>query len=101
MRKRKLPDDDWICHNFPPALAVEPAATPPNQMNMTMLLFGGATTAPELPNSHPEISGLRLTNSNPEAGELAVRMTAGRIDALVAERPGPSFWICQRKGREQ
>ena len=60
-------------------------------MNMTMLLSGGAITVVGLQNFHHEISGLHLTNSNPEVGELAVRMTDGRIDALVAGRVGPSF----------
>ena len=70
-------------------------------MNMTMLLFGGATTVVGVQNFHPAISGMHLKNSNPEVGELAVRMTAGRIAALVAGRVGRSFWICQRKeGRD-
>ena len=62
-----------------------------------MLLFGGATTVVGVQNFHPAISGLHLTNSNPEVGELAVRMTAGRIAALVVGRVGPSFWICREK----
>ena len=37
-------------------------------MNTTMLLSGGATTAAEVQNFRPEISGLLLTNSNLEAG---------------------------------
>ena len=71
-------------------------------MNMTTVLFGDATSVAEVQNSHPATSGLHLPNSNLEVGELAVKKTAGPIGALVARRPGPSFWICQRKeGREQ
>ena len=69
-------------------------------MNMTTVLCGSVISVVGAQNFHPAISGLHLPNSNPEVGELAVKLTAGRIAALVAGRLGPSFWICRRKGRD-
>ena len=69
-------------------------------MNMTTVLFGSVISAVGVQNFHPAISGLHLANSNPEVGELAVRMTAGRIAALVAGRVRRRFWICRREGRD-